>query len=113
MLLNRVEPAPEEDDYLVYNYNRFQACRFGLDGNCVHPKTHVSQSIREDILETLGRIEAHAIVLGSQAAMKELRRVVMEDGSHARFLRKQYSEEGGVEGMVDAAVRAFRQGVTL
>ncbi len=24
--------APVEDDYLVYNYNRFQACRFGLDG---------------------------------------------------------------------------------
>jgi carboxylate-amine ligase len=33
------EPPPKEDDYLVYNYNRFQACRFGLDGTLVHPQT--------------------------------------------------------------------------
>ena len=38
-LLDRAEPPPAEDDYLVYNYNRFQACRFGLDGVVVHPKT--------------------------------------------------------------------------
>jgi len=28
-LLEGGDPAPEEDDYLVYTYNRFQACRFG------------------------------------------------------------------------------------
>ena len=37
-LLERGEPPPAEDDYLVYNYNRFQACRFGLDGTIVHPQ---------------------------------------------------------------------------
>src|ERR1700712_4278258 len=30
---------PAEDDYLVYAFNRFQACRFGLDGEIVDPKT--------------------------------------------------------------------------
>jgi hypothetical protein len=40
MLLQRDEAPPVEDDYLVYNYNRFQACRFGLDGVLVHPKSH-------------------------------------------------------------------------
>ena len=52
-LLDRQEPAPEESDYLVYNYNRFQACRFGLDGTLVHPKSYDALSLRDDILATL------------------------------------------------------------
>jgi len=28
---------PTEDDYLVYTYNRFSACRFGLDGSSIDP----------------------------------------------------------------------------
>src|SRR5437764_5848146 len=39
-LLLREDPPPLEDDYLVYNYNRFQASRFGLDGVITHPKTY-------------------------------------------------------------------------
>ncbi len=31
--------TPTEDDYLVYTYNRFQACRFGLDAVYVDPAT--------------------------------------------------------------------------
>lgn len=30
---------PQEDDYLVYTYNRFQACRFGPDTVFVDPTT--------------------------------------------------------------------------
>ncbi|MBI1834984.1 MAG: glutamate--cysteine ligase, partial [Burkholderiales bacterium] len=55
-LLERNEALPAEDDYLVYNYNRFQACRFGLDGTLVHPKTYESMSLREDILTTLRKL---------------------------------------------------------
>jgi carboxylate-amine ligase len=32
LLIERPVRAVDEDDYLVYTYNRFQACRFGLDG---------------------------------------------------------------------------------
>ena len=47
-LLARNEPPPEEDDYLVYTYNRFQACRFGLEGQMVNPKTCERIGIREE-----------------------------------------------------------------
>jgi carboxylate-amine ligase len=107
MLLERAEAPPAEDDYLVYNYNRFQACRFGLDGTLVHPKTNASLSLREDILATLQRLEPHADALASRAALDELRRAAGE-GNHAGFLRRQHAEEGSVEGMVEAAVRRFR-----
>ncbi|ODN63494.1 glutamate--cysteine ligase, partial [Burkholderia cenocepacia] len=45
-----------EDDYLVYTFNRFEACRFGLEGTCVNPQTGERRTIAEDILDTLDRI---------------------------------------------------------
>jgi len=112
MLLERGEAPPAEDDYLVYNYNRFQACRFGLDGALVHPKTNASLPLREDILATLHRLEPHAAALESQPALDELHRVTVVQGNHASYLRRQHAETGGVEGVVDAAVRLFREKAT-
>jgi len=106
-LLERNEPEPAEDDYLVYNYNRFQACRFGLDGTLVHPKSHETLLLREDILTTLRHLEPHAAALGSQAALEHLYAVIYE-GSDASFLRTQYADSGSLEGIVDAALERFR-----
>ncbi|KQW43555.1 MULTISPECIES: YbdK family carboxylate-amine ligase [unclassified Roseateles] len=106
-LLERVEPPPVEDDYLVYNYNRFQACRFGLDGTIVHPKGYETLSLREDILATLRHLEPHADRLGSRAALDHLYRATHE-GSDANYLRQQHAERGSPEGMVDAALMRFR-----
>ncbi len=109
MLLAREDAPPAEDDYLVYHYNRFQACRFGLDGAIVHPRTNHNLSLREDILATLRRLEPHAAALGSQAAIEDLYRVAAVEGNHASLLRRQYADEGGVQGVVDAALRQFRE----
>jgi carboxylate-amine ligase len=106
-LLQREEPAPREDDYLVYNYNRFQACRFGLDGTIVHPQSHETLSLREDILTTLRHLEPHAQALGSQAALDHLYQET-HLGSDAHRLRLAFEEAGSAEGIVDAALRRFR-----
>ncbi|KQV48554.1 gamma-glutamyl ligase [Pelomonas sp. Root1217] len=106
-LLERTEPPPVEDDYLVYNYNRFQACRFGLDGTIVHPKGYETLSLREDILATLRHLEPHADRLGSRAALDHLYQATHE-GSDATYLRQQHGERGSPEGMVDAALARFR-----
>jgi len=106
-LLERNEPPPQEDDYLVYNYNRFQACRFGLDGTLVHPQTHETISLREDILTTLRHLEPHAKALGSEAALEHLYEET-HTGSDATFLRAAHEEGGSNEGIVDAALRRFR-----
>jgi len=110
-LLQRTEALPAEDDYLVYNYNRFQACRFGLDGTLVHPKAHETLSLREDILTTLRLMAPHAEALGCQEALDHLYQVAHE-GSDAHYLRRQYAERGGAEGAVDAAIGRFRDGST-
>jgi carboxylate-amine ligase len=106
-LLERAEPAPSEDDYLVYNYNRFQACRFGLDGSITHPKTYETMSLREDILATLRKMEPHAEALGSTEALRYLTAQIAE-GNDATVLRHEYAREGSVAGMVNAAIGRFR-----
>jgi len=107
-LLERSEAPPEEDDYLVYTYNRFQACRFGLDGTMVNPKTREQISIREDVLVTLRRIAPHADALGAQDALAEIERTAARDGNHASWLRQRYADSGSVQGVVAAAVEALR-----
>lgn len=106
-LLERKEDGPAEDDYLVYNYNRFQACRFGMDGTLVHPKRHETLSIREDILTTLRTMEPYAQALGSVAALEHLYDATHK-GSDASFLRQEFTITGSTEGVVDAAIRRFR-----
>ena len=108
MLLEQQDAPPEEDDYLVYNYNRFQACRFGLEGSVVDPKTNENRSLREDILASLRHLEAHAAALGCREALDDLHAAATNEGNHATFLRRHYASEGGVGGMVEAAVRAFK-----
>jgi carboxylate-amine ligase len=106
-LLERKDPPPVEDDYLVYNYNRFQAARFGLDGVITHPKTYEQIPLRDDILATLDSMEPHAQALGSVQALLHLAGAV-SGGSDATFLRTQYERQGSCEGMVNAAIRRFR-----
>ncbi|WP_101048556.1 YbdK family carboxylate-amine ligase [Macromonas nakdongensis] len=108
-LLERNEPPPEEDDYLVYTYNRFQACRFGLDGTLVHPKTRQQIGIREDILATLRQLGPHADALDSHAALDEVERACVRDGNHASYLRRCFADSGSVQGVVQAAVQALRR----
>ncbi|TAJ81258.1 MAG: glutamate--cysteine ligase [Gallionellaceae bacterium] len=106
-LLMGSDAPPCEDDYLVYNYNRFQACRFGLDGTLVHPKSHETLSLREDILATLRHIGPHAEALGGMEALEHLYPIVHE-GSDASYLRARYAEGGSLESLVDAALGRFR-----
>ncbi len=84
---------PVEDDYLVYTFNRFQACRFGFEGVYVDPKTWVHRTIREDILDTMERIRPHAAALGAVSACEELAEDARSRGSDASWVREQFANE--------------------
>ena len=109
-LLERVEPMPTEDDYLVYTFNRFQACRFGLDGTMVDPQTRESRTIREDILATLRKVAPHFVALESLPALEEIERCAARDGNHATHLRKVFGETHNPQSMVQESARALRFG---
>jgi carboxylate-amine ligase len=99
--------APVADDYLVYNYNRFQASRFGLDGVTTHPKTYAALPLRDDILATVELVAPHGLALGGMDGLAHVAAAV-SDGNDAAFLRGQYERQGSAEGMVNAAIRRFR-----
>ena len=106
-LLKGTEAPPVEDDYLVYNYNRFQACRFGLDGTLVHPKSYEQITLREDILTTLRRIRSDSEHLGCENALNHIYQITHE-GSDAAILRHKHLEHANVESMVDESLKRFR-----
>jgi carboxylate-amine ligase len=85
---------PQEDDYLAYTYNRFQACRFGLDGEVVDPATAEHQSLRTLIGQTLAAVEMHAIELHAERGLALIRQaLVADDGTDAAWLRRAQERE--------------------
>ncbi|UUZ78418.1 YbdK family carboxylate-amine ligase [Polaromonas sp. P1(28)-13] len=103
---------PAEDDYLVYTYNRFQACRFGLDAVYVDPATGSHMPLREHILMTMGLVERHAASVGASAAIHQLRTSVERADNDARWLREKQGEEHLLAEVIRQAAQRFRGGVT-
>ena len=85
--------TPQEDDYLVYTYNRFQACRFGLDAVYVEPATGTHMQLRDHILQTMDQIAPYAEKLGASGAVNLLRTDVQIGQNDARWLRDRQREE--------------------
>jgi carboxylate-amine ligase len=89
-----------EDTYHVYNYNRFQACRFGLDGYLIDPESHAHRSIRDDVLETAGALAVHARELDSTAALDAIATWARSGTNDARWLRERYAAAESFEDLV-------------
>jgi carboxylate-amine ligase len=88
--------APSRDVYVVYNYNRFQACRFGLESRIVNAYTQRQAALKEDILETLAAITPHAVELGNAEALAVLREDVAAGRSDSGWLRERHRERGSL-----------------
>jgi glutamate---cysteine ligase / carboxylate-amine ligase len=87
MLMEREEEFTEEI-YLVYNYNRFQACRFGLEGQVLDSTTGESTPLHIAVLKTLEACRPHARELEASAALDEIERWIRTDGNDARWQRE-------------------------
>lgn len=100
--------TPTEDDYLVYTYNRFQACRFGLEAVYVDPATGDHLPLREHILRTMTMLESHAATLNATRAFTQLRTSVEASENDARWLRERQGRERLLAEVVRQAGRRFR-----
>ncbi len=92
--------AVSEDVYLMYNYNRFQACRYGLDGNLIDPYTKEHRSLRADIIATLATIATHTLELESEVALAKLREGVVKRGNDSAWLREALGETDSLNEVV-------------
>lgn len=103
------DAQPLESEYLVYSFNRFQACRFGLDGIYVHPRTLKQSTIRENIYESLDWL-AQSFQYSSElgALLLELQETINRP-THADDLLRHYAREGTMEDVVVYAMSRFRE----
>lgn len=99
---------PVEDDYMVYTYNRFQACRFGLDAVYVDPESGTHMPLREHIARTLERIEPHARHMGAGWGIQLLAEDTRIGFNDARWLREKQSRESLLAEMVRQGSLRFR-----
>ena len=88
--------APSRDVYVLYNHNRFQACRFGLEGTIVDAYAQRQASLKDDILETLAVVAPHATELGNGEALALLRAEVIAGRTDASWLRGVHREHGSL-----------------
>src|SRR5262249_10563089 len=95
-LLSDRPRAPSRDVYTLHNYNRFQACRYGLQGVFIDGYTERHVSLRDDVLETLSILAPHAAELGAGAALEDIAGHVRADASDAKWLREAYRERGSL-----------------
>lgn len=73
-----------------------------------HSHTATGRATKISVAATAGpALEPHADALGCSAALAHVARITHE-GSDASFLRRQHLERGSSEGMVEAAIAAFR-----
>jgi carboxylate-amine ligase len=80
-----------EDLYLPYTYNRFQACRFGLDGLMIDPQTHEHLVIGDDVVATCERLAVHADELDATPALQQVAAWAAERANDARWARERYA----------------------
>jgi carboxylate-amine ligase len=108
-LLQERPHAISEDDYLPYTYNRFQACRFGLEGEMVGPEGGARRSISEDVRATLEQLAAQAGPPGAEAALHEVG-AILKRGNDARWMRESFAESRSLADLVWRQVERLRQG---
>jgi carboxylate-amine ligase len=106
-LLHERPVKPCVDLYRVYGYNRFLACRFGLEGNVIDAATREHRLLKVDILDTLGRIAPHARELQTTAALAQLRDLTAVGRTDSAWLRKVHAASGSLSDMVRAQSEAW------
>jgi len=99
---------PVEDDYLVYSYNRFQACRFGLEAVYVEPASGRHLPLREHLLASFDRIAGHAADCAASDALALLRADVEAGRNDARWLRERQARERLLGEVIRQAALRFR-----
>ncbi|MBI2768188.1 MAG: glutamate--cysteine ligase [Burkholderiales bacterium] len=99
---------PVEDDYMVYTYNRFQACRFGLDAVYVDPVTGEHMALRDHIVLTMRQIDEHAMKVGAAGGIDLLRLSADMGANDARWLREKQAKERLLAEVSRQAAERFR-----
>ncbi len=90
----------QPDDYLLYPFNRYQACRYGLDGTLTDVRSGEQRSIRREILQLADRLAPFAHQLKATAALEAVVRRAKSPQSEAQQMRDFIANGGSLSGLV-------------
>jgi carboxylate-amine ligase len=99
-LLEERGRAPAAAIYQVNAFNRFEACRFGYQGEMVDPYARRRRRIGEDILDTAASLMPQAARLGATEAVRALADDVRRGYSDAGWLREKLEATGSLADVV-------------
>lgn len=101
----------QEKDYLLYKFNRFQACRYGLEGVITDPHTGDRRPLTEDTLRLLEKIAPSAHKIGASSAIEALHRQVVSGLNEAQLMRDFVADGGSLIGPVNKPGIALQKNI--
>lgn len=78
--------------YYLYNHNRFQASRYGLEGSCINPITLEKYIIQEDILTTIKKIKKYSKKFNNEKFLELIVKNIMHKKNDAIILKEIYAQ---------------------
>ena len=107
-LLRNRRADPVAPQYLVYGYNRFQACRFGFEAMLADPGVHAHIRLREDLLATLFRLQPIGDALGTGDALRAIGDRAEREVNDTRWLRERFQETRNLSDVVRLQAERWR-----
>jgi len=98
------------DVYLVYGYNRFLACRFGLAAEVIDPYERRKRLLSEEIGYTLGLVSRYASDEAGAAALQHLAEVASQRRGDSVLLRERFARSKSLSDVVRWAAELWMRG---
>ena len=88
------------DDYLLYPFNRYQACRYGLDGINTDVHSGEQRTFRKEILQLADKLAPSARQLNAGNALEAIARQAKQSRSEPQQMREFVANGGSLIGLV-------------
>lgn len=98
-----------KDLYYLYNYNRFQACRFGYNGVFINPSNAKTCSIQEDLINTINKVKKYADHFGSNNFIADLLTDIINKRNDADILKENFQKFGSFTQVVRTQCDLWKQ----
>jgi carboxylate-amine ligase len=108
-LLTERPLEPVLDVYSVYGYNKFLACRFGLQAEIIDAYTREKIPIAQDIDRALEAVLSHAADASGAQALGQLRALAAQGSNDSVWLREQFAQAGSLQDVVRRAAQLWMQ----
>ncbi|BBS36156.1 hypothetical protein WP5S18E01_10030 [Enterobacter cloacae] len=99
-LLPRDHTNTRSEIFYLYRFNRFQACRYGLDGILTDVHTGEHKTVADDIAWLLERVAPSVGKLGATSAIQEIALMLKQDKSEAQRMRDFVNDSGSLTSLV-------------